>query len=93
MFKNKKILILGFARSGYASAKLLLERGNEVILTDLKEEKLHNQEQIDELKKLGCKFVLGEQPLDLLDNSFDYLIKNPGVIIKHPYVLKVEIMV
>ena len=90
MFKNKKILILGFARSGYASAKLLLERGNEVILTDLKEEKLHNQEQIDELKKLGCKFVLGEQPLDLLDNSFDYLIKNPGVIIKHPYVLKAK---
>ena len=35
MFENKKILILGLARSGYASAKLLLKRGNQVIVNDL----------------------------------------------------------
>ena len=34
MFKNKKILILGMARSGYQAAKYLKKRGNEVILND-----------------------------------------------------------
>ena len=34
MFQNKKILILGMARSGYQAAKYLKKRGNEVILND-----------------------------------------------------------
>ena len=37
MFKNNKIFILGLARSGYQAAKLLIERGNEVVLNDGKE--------------------------------------------------------
>jgi len=89
MFENKKILILGFGRSGYASAKLLLERNNEVILNDLKEEKLHNQEQINELKELGCHLILGKEDINLV-NNIDYLIKNPGVPVNHPYVLKAK---
>ena len=32
MFEKKKILILGMARSGYQAAKVLIKRGNEVIL-------------------------------------------------------------
>ena len=36
MFENKKILILGFARSGYEAAKLLRSRNNDVTLTDMK---------------------------------------------------------
>ena len=38
MFHNKKILILGMARSGYEAAKFLIKRGNDVILNDSKEE-------------------------------------------------------
>lgn len=90
MFENKKILILGFARSGYASAKLLLERDNEVILNDVKEEVKHNQEQIKELKELGCNLVLGYEDINLVDENLDYLIKNPGVPINHPYVIKAK---
>lgn len=37
---------------------------------------------------MGVKFVFGSHPDDLLDSSFDYLIKNPGVPIHHKYVLK-----
>ena len=88
MFQNNKILILGFARSGYEAAKFLLKRGNTVYLTDMKKD--HDKEQMDELEKLGIHFVLGEHPDDLLDNSFDYLIKNPGVPIDHKYVLKAK---
>lgn len=86
MFKNNKILILGFARSGYEAAKLLLKRGNTVYLTDMKTE--HDESQKKELEELGIHFVLGEHPEDLLDSSFDYLVKNPGVPIDHMYVLK-----
>lgn len=88
MFTNNKILILGFARSGYEAAKFLLKRGNDVYLTDMKED--HDKMQMEELKELGIHFVLGNHPDDLLDKSFDYLIKNPGVPIDHKYVLKAK---
>lgn len=88
MFENQKILILGFARSGYEAAKLLIQRGNEVVLNDSKKEELQNQEKVKELRELGVTFIFGDHPDNLLDSSFDYLIKNPGVPIHHKYVLK-----
>ena len=47
MFENKKILILGMARSGYEAAKVLIKRGNTVILNDGKEEEKLNKEQVE----------------------------------------------
>ena len=88
MFENNKILILGFARSGYNAAKFLIKRGNDVTLNDSKSEDKLDKEQIDELSEMGVKLVFGGHPDDLLDDSFDYLIKNPGVPIDHKYVLK-----
>ena len=88
MFENNKIFILGLARSGYQAAKYLIARGNEVILNDGKEEDKLDQEQIKELRSLGVQLYFGSHPDDLLDDSFDYLIKNPGVPIDHKYVLK-----
>ena len=88
MFERKKILILGFARSGYEAAKLLIGRNNEVILNDAKEESQQDSLKVEELRRLGVSFVFGSHPDDLLDSSFDYLIKNPGVPIDHKYVLK-----
>ena len=88
MFKNNKVLILGFARSGYEAAKVLIKRGNKVILNDSKKEEVLDQEKIKELRDLGVQFVFGSHPDDLLDDSFDYLIKNPGVPIDHKYVLR-----
>ena len=88
MFENKKIFILGLARSGYQAAKYLSGRGNTIILNDGKEEEKLDQEQIKELRDLGVELIFGSHPDDILDNSFDYLIKNPGVPIDHKYVLK-----
>ncbi len=86
MFEHQKILILGFARSGYEAAKFLAYRNNEIIINDKKCEQ--DKDKVEELKKLGVTIILGEHPDNLLDNSFDYLIKNPGVPIDHKYVLK-----
>lgn len=88
MFKNQKILILGFARSGYEAAKFLIQRGNQVVLNDSKQEEFQDAEKVKELRELGVEFVFGSHPDDLLDSTFDYLIKNPGVPIHHKYVLK-----
>ncbi len=97
MFENKKILILGMARSGYEAAKVLIKRGNTVVLNDSKDENSQNEEQVKELKNIGVELVFGSHPDDLLDDSFDYLIKNPGVPIDHKYVekakeLKIEVI-
>lgn len=88
MFKDNKIFILGLARSGYQAAKVLIERGNEVVLNDSSIEEKLDASQVQELRELGVTLVFGSHPDDLLDNSFDYLIKNPGVPIDHKYVLK-----
>lgn len=89
-FKNKKILILGFARSGYEVAKLLINRNNTVYLNDNKTEDKQDKAQVKELTDLGVNLIFGSHPDDLLDSSFDYLIKNPGVPIDHKYVLKAK---
>ena len=88
MFQNNKILILGMARSGYGAAKLLATRGNTVYLNEAKPEDKMDPVQVKELRDLGVNLVFGTHPDDLLDESFDYLIKNPGVPIDHKYVLK-----
>lgn len=90
MFENKKIFILGFARSGYEAAKFLIKRGNDVLINDGKDESKVDKDKLNELRKLGVKFFFGSHPDDLLDGSYDYLIKNPGVPIHHKYVLKAE---
>ena len=90
MFKDNKIFILGMARSGYEAAKYLIKRGNAVILNDSKKEEVQNAEQVKELKELGVELIFGSHPDDILDNTFDYLIKNPGVPIDHKYVLKAQ---
>ena len=88
MFQNNKILILGLARSGYEAAKILVERNNHVVLNDNKTEDKLDSKQVDKLRSLGVELVFGSHPDDLLDDSFDYLIKNPGVPIDHKYVIQ-----
>lgn len=90
MFKDIKVFILGLARSGYQAAKILVELGNKVVLNDGKDEDKLEQEQIKELRELGVELIFGSHPDDIIDESFDYLIKNPGVPIDHKYVLKAK---
>ena len=85
MFENKKIFILGMARSGYEAAKLLSDYNNEIIVTDGKEQK---EELVSELESLGVKVIITGDQLSLLDDSFDYVIKNPGIKYDNPVVVK-----
>ena len=87
MFENKKIFILGMARSGYEAAKLLSDYNNEIIITDGKEQK---EELVSELESLGVKVIITSDQLSLLDDSFDYVIKNPGIKYDNPVVVKAK---
>jgi len=85
MYKNKKILVLGMARSGYEVSKLLSKYDNKIIVTDKKDQDINH---IEELEELGVTFIKSEDPIDLIDSSFDLVIKNPGIQYNHPLILK-----
>lgn len=87
MFEDKKILILGMARSGYAVAKLLSKVAKDILITDVKDQ---NKDHVEELLNKGIHFVKTDQAELLLDKSFDYLIKNPGIRKDHPCVQKAK---
>lgn len=86
MFENKKIYIMGMARSGYEAAKLLAPN-NEILITDGKEQE---QAQVEELEQLGVKIVITEKQEDYLDETFDLVIKNPGIRFDTPCIKKAE---
>lgn len=73
-FQNKKVLILGLARSGEAAARLLTKLGALVTVNDGKpfEENPAAQALLEE----GIKVVCGSHPLELLDEDFEYMVKN-----------------
>lgn len=76
-FKGKKILVLGLAKSGYAAAKLLHTFGAEVIVNDASP--LEGNEEAAALLAEGIQVICGEHPEDLMNQSFDLLVKNPGI--------------
>ena len=84
MFKNKKIFILGMARSGYNVAKLLY-KNNEIVITDKNDQ---DEEKVRELESLGVKFIKTDKPLDIFNASFDMVIKNPGVMPFHELLIE-----
>lgn len=88
MFENKKILILGMARSGYEAAKYLSKYNNQIILNDGGSRDNQDKDKVIELEKLGISLIFDSHPDDLLDESFDYVIKNPGIRNNHKYVVK-----
>ena len=74
--ENKRILVLGFARSGYSTAKILKKQGYNVKLNaydDLSEDK-----KAQELRDLGIEIIDGGHPLELLE-EVDLIVKNPGI--------------
>lgn len=74
--EDKKILVLGFARSGYSTAKILKKLGYDVVLNAFDD--LSTDEKAIELKNLGVEVIDGGHPLELLD-KVDLIVKNPGI--------------
>ena len=74
---GKKVLVVGAARSGIASAKFLMERGAVVALHDQKPLEKWSEEAVL-LKQSGVGLLPGDVPTWLLD-QLDLVVVSPGV--------------
>lgn len=84
-FPYTNILILGLAKSGSSSAKILLKQGKNVRINDMNTE----DENIPELKEMGADIIVGSHPLSVLDR-IEIVIKNPGIPYDNPIVREAE---
>lgn len=76
-YRNKKVLVLGLAKSGVSAALLLHELGALVTVNDLKP--FSENPEAQSLLEKGIKVICGEHPEDLLDEGFQLVVKNPGI--------------
>ena len=85
-FANKKVLVLGLAKSGESAARLLDKLGAIVTVNDGKpfEENPAAQSLLEE----GIKVITGGHPLELLDEDFEWMVKNPGIPYNNPMVMR-----
>lgn len=85
MLEKKKIFILGMAKSGFEAAKLLAFYHNDILITDCKEQ---DSDQVRALRELGVTYIVSDHPEELLDATYDCVIKNPGIPRDHQCVVK-----
>ncbi|EHI68660.1 UDP-N-acetylmuramoyl-L-alanine--D-glutamate ligase [Streptococcus ictaluri] len=85
-FQNKKVLILGLAKSGEAAARLLVRLGALVTVNDGKP--FDENPAAQSLLAEGIKVICGHHPLELLDEDFQLMVKNPGIRYDNPMVAK-----
>lgn len=76
-YRNKKILILGLAKSGFAVSQILLDLGAKLVVNDGKD--LTDDKHAKRLIENGVEVVSGHHPVELLDETFDFVVKNPGI--------------
>jgi len=79
-------LVLGLAKSGESAARLLDKLGAIVTVNDGKpfEENPAAQSLLEE----GIKVITGGHPLELLDEDFEWMVKNPGIPYNNPMVMR-----
>lgn len=85
-YQNKKVLVLGLAKSGFSAAKLLHDLGALVTVNNGKP--FEENPEAQDLLALGIKVVTGSHPIELLDEDFALMVKNPGIPYSQPLVKK-----
>lgn len=87
-YKNKHVLVLGLAVSGFSAAKLLNKLGANVTVNDYKD--LTNDSRAKELSEIGITVVSGGHPESLLNKPLDFIVKNPGIPYTNPLIKKAQ---
>lgn len=85
-FENKKVLVLGLAKSGEAAARLLTKLKAIVTVNDGKP--FDENPSAQALLEDGIKVICGSHPLELLDENFELMVKNPGIRYDNPMVAR-----
>ena len=76
-YENKKVLVMGLAKSGKAAARLLRRLNAQVVIND--RNPLEGNSDAQEMLAEGFEVIAGSHPLELLDRGFDFIVKNPGI--------------
>ncbi|MBT2637234.1 UDP-N-acetylmuramoyl-L-alanine--D-glutamate ligase [Bacillus sp. ISL-39] len=85
-YQHKKILVLGLAKSGVSAAALLHKLGAFVTVNDSKP--LAENPEAQGLLEQGIKVVCGSHPIELMDEGFELVVKNPGIPYYNPMIQK-----
>ncbi|PFO09952.1 UDP-N-acetylmuramoyl-L-alanine--D-glutamate ligase [Bacillus sp. AFS076308] len=83
-YRYKKILVLGLAKSGVTAASLLHKLGAFVTVNDKKP--LSENPEAQGLLEQGIKVICGDHPIELLDEGFELIVKNPGIPYHNPMI-------
>ena len=75
--KGKKILVVGFGRSGQAAARELMRVGAAVTVQDSGSEDRFDPNLLNFFRSAGVEFCFGEKPEDMA--GFDMIVLSPGV--------------
>lgn len=87
-YENEKVLVLGLAKSGFSAAKLLNDLGALVTVNDGKP--FEENPEAQGLLEQGVRVITGHHPIELLDEDFSLMVKNPGIPYDNPLVAKAE---
>ncbi|MBP6300781.1 MAG: UDP-N-acetylmuramoyl-L-alanine--D-glutamate ligase [Lactococcus sp.] len=82
--ENKKVLVLSLAKSGESAARVLNQL--EAIVTVNDGKPFDENPAAQDLLAEGIKVVTGGHPLDLLEEDFAVMVKNPGIPYNNPMV-------
>lgn len=83
---DKDILVLGYALTGKSVAEFLVKHNANVTINDRGD--LSQDPSVTLLLEEGVRIIDGGHPLELLDESFDMIIKNPGIPYTIPFLQK-----
>ncbi|MFD1465243.1 UDP-N-acetylmuramoyl-L-alanine--D-glutamate ligase [Lapidilactobacillus mulanensis] len=87
-YQNKKVIVLGLAKSGVHAALLLHKLGALVTVNDKKP--LSENPEAQQLVEEGIRVIAGSHPLALLDEDFSLMVKNPGIPYNNPMVQRAQ---
>lgn len=83
-YLRKKVLVLGLAKSGVSASLLLHKLGAFVTVNDQKP--FSENPDAQGLLEQGITVICGEHPLELLDEGFQVIVKNPGIPYNNPLI-------
>ena len=84
-FKDKKVLVIGLARSGMAAIRVLDKLGAKISLSEIKEPNPTEKQILDSLN-----VEIFNQDMSVFEKDFDLVIKNPGVSPTGPIVKRLN---
>jgi len=89
MYKNKKVLVLGFSISGIAAAKYLAGVGAKVFLSEYEKREKYDEKEIEALEKIGVKLEFGMHG-DEFCEGVDLCVASPSIPLNAPVFNKIK---